>query len=145
MKLRVLMTANVKKISPDASLEEAARIMKDDDIGILPVCNGSKVEGMLTDRDIVIRAVADEKDPSRCKVRDIMSHEVVYAFEDNDVLEAARIMEVKKVRRLIVLNREMDLVGVASLGDLALHEQDLNLSGEVLQHVSEPNETSVAH
>ena len=74
-----------------------------------------------------------------------MSHEVIYAFEDQDILEAARIMEVKKVRRLIVLNQEKKLVGVVSLGDLALHSNNIQLSGEVLQQVSVPNEGTPPH
>lgn len=145
MKLKDVMTAGVTVVSPDATLREAAMKMKDDDIGILPACNGIKIEGMLTDRDIVIRAIAEGKDPDICKVREVMSKEVVYAFEDQDVLEGARIMETKKIRRLIVLNSDKKLVGMTSLGDLALHGKDLHLSGEVLQQVSEPGQAPAAH
>jgi len=97
-----------------------------------------KLAGMLTDRDIAVRAVADGRDAKACKVRDVMTPDVVYGFDDQPVEEAERVMKEKQIRRLLVLNRDKRLVGIVSLGDLAVRTGDRQQVGEVLHGVSEP-------
>jgi CBS domain-containing protein len=134
-----VMTRGVECTNPEATLQEAAEKMKQLDVGPLPVCEDDRLVGMLTDRDITIRATADGEDPWTGRVREFMTPEVVYCFDDQDVADAAHIMEDKQVRRLIVLNRSHQLVGIVSLGDLAVETGDDQLSGHALEAVSEPN------
>jgi CBS domain-containing protein len=108
------------------------------DIGPLPVCDGDRVVGMLTDRDITVRAVAEGRDPRTTTVRDVMTPDLVYGFEDQDIQDATRLMEQHQIRRLPVLNRAKRLVGMVSLGDLAVRAGNPPLAGEVLEQVSEP-------
>jgi len=139
MRVKDVMTSGVECTRPDASLQEAARKMRDLDVGPLPVCGDSdRLVGMITDRDIAVRAVADGRDPKAARVRDVMTPDVAYCFEDQDVTEAARLMEDNQVRRLVVLNRDKRLVGIVSMGDLAVKTGDRRLSGEALEQVSEP-------
>jgi len=140
MQLKEMMTPNVEVIHPDATLQEAAQKMKGLDVGPLPVCTGKRLEGMLTDRDITVRAVAEGRDPRTTKVQEVMTSEVVYAFEDQDITEAARLMEECQIRRVVVLNRDKQLVGIVSLGDLAVHTGDERQAGQTLERVSEPAE-----
>lgn len=138
MKLSEIMTREVEIIQPDDTLRMAARKMRDRDIGFLPVCDGESLLGVLSDRDITIRALADGMDINVMLGRDLMTTPVIYCFDDQDVTEAARIMEENQIRRLVVLSREdKRLVGVISLGDLA-RKGITDLSGQVLQKVSEP-------
>ncbi|MGH7231386.1 MAG: CBS domain-containing protein [Nitrospiraceae bacterium] len=138
--LREVMTRQVEVIHPDASLEEAAEKMKTLDVGVLPVCDGDRLLGMLTDRDIIVRGIGEKRDLKTVSIRDAMTPDIRYAFEDDSVEEAAMLMVENRIRRLVVLNREKRLVGIVSLGDLAVHTQDTQLSGEVLEYVSEPAE-----
>jgi len=138
MQLKQVMTPGVEIIRPDAPIREAAKKMKDRDIGPLPVCDGERIVGMLTDRDIVVNAVAEGRDPATTKVADVMTPEVTYAFEDQDTEEAMRLMERYQLRRLPVLNREKRLVGIVSLGDLA-RKEDETRTGETLREVSQPS------
>lgn len=137
MKVSEIMTAGVCVIRPDSSLREACEEMAEEDIGFLPVCDGERLTGTVTDRDVATRAVAAGLDPLETTVKEVMSPHIVYVFDDQDVLEAARLMEVKQIRRLVVLNRDKRLVGVVSLGDLSTHASDRHLAGEVLERVSE--------
>jgi CBS domain-containing protein len=107
-------------------------------VGPLPVCDGDRLGGMLTDRDITVRATAAGLDPKTTRVRDVMTDEVLYCFEDQNTDEAARIMAEQQIRRLVILNRDKRLVGIVSLGDVAVQTGDDRLSGEVLERVSEP-------
>ena len=140
MRLRDVMTRGVREISPDTPLREAARHMKDLNVGVLPVCDGSKIVGMLTDRDIAVRGVAEGCDPDSTRASELMSPGVIYCYEDEDVREAARLMEEKQIRRLLVMDRGHQAVGIVSLGDLATRHGDDRLSGEVLERVSEPSQ-----
>jgi CBS domain-containing protein len=140
MQIKEVMTPNVEVIHPDAMLQEAAQKMKGLDVGPLPVCDGERLLGMLTDRDITIRATAEGRDPRATKVREVMTCEVIYAFEDQGVTEAARLMEEHQIRRLVILNRDKRLVGIVSLADLAVHTDNERLAGEVVERVSEPAE-----
>jgi CBS domain-containing protein len=138
MKTDQILTKSPEVISPDARICEAARMMRDHDFGMLPVCDGERLVGSITDRDLAIRAVAEGCDALSTRVRDIMTPEVFYCFEDSDVEEAARMMEEKKIRRLPVLDRNKKLVGIVSLGDLAVRSKNASLTEEVLECVSEP-------
>ena len=138
MKVSEIITPNPEVIRPDAVLVEAAQRMNYLDIGMLPVCDGQRLVGMITDRDITVRGVAQGYDPKIACVRDVMTDEVLYCFEDEDVKEVAQKMEEKQVRRLPVLNRDKRLVGIVSLGDLAVRTGKEKLAGEVLERVSEP-------
>jgi CBS domain-containing protein len=97
---------------------------------------------MVTDRDLTVRATAEGEDPTTIHVRDIMTPEIFYCFEDQDVAEAARRMKDKRVRRLLVLNRDKRLVGIVSLGDWAVETGNEQLTGNTLEAVSEPNRPS---
>jgi len=138
MQLKDVMTPGVEVIAPDASVYEAAEKMSHLEIGPLPVCEGTRLIGMLTDRDITVRAVAAGRDPVTTLVRDVMTPEVVYGFDDQDLADAARLMEQYQIRRLPVLNRNKQLVGIVTLGDLAMHPGAQPLAAEVLEQVSEP-------
>ncbi|HSB02347.1 MAG TPA: CBS domain-containing protein [Anaerolineales bacterium] len=139
MKLSEIMTPQVEVIQPDDTLQAAAKKMRDRNIGFLPVCDGETLMGVLSDRDITIRALADGMDVNVMLARDLMTAPAIYCFEDQDVSEAARIMAENQIRRLVVLSRDdKRLVGVVSLGDLARSETT-DLSGKVLQKISEPD------
>lgn len=136
MQVADIATRNVDTIPPDAPIEEAARHMRMRDVGALPVCDGERLLGMITDRDIAIRAVANGWEPGRA-VRDVMSPEVAFVFADEDLRRAAEIMEQKQIRRLPVLDRGRRLVGILSQADIALTGDD-QLSGEIVERISEP-------
>ena len=120
MKIGELMTPDVEVIRPDDTLHTAAMMMADLDAGVLPVGENDRLVGMITDRDITVRGVAKGRDPDKTKVRDAMSGEVRYCFDDENPEEVARKMGSWQVRRLPVLNRDKRLVGIVSLGDLAV-------------------------
>jgi len=138
MKIREILTKNPEVIGPDDMICTAARKMRESDVGMLPVCHGGQLMGCLTDRDLAIRAVAGARDPLSTKVREIMTPELFYCFENDSLEDAARFMEEKQVRRLPVLNHSKRLVGIVSLGDLALRTHDEHLVEEVLEHVCDP-------
>src|SRR6516165_1078610 len=104
MQVRDVMTRGAECVTPSASLQEAASKMKNLDVGPLPVCEGDNLVGMITDRDITVRATAEALPPGLGQVRDVMKPDVVYCFEDQDVEEAARLMQEHQIRRLVVLN-----------------------------------------
>ena len=140
MQVKDVMTRQVEVVHPDATLAEAAAQMKRLDVGPLPVCDGDQLKGMVTDRDITIRATAAGQDPNATKVADVMTKEVIYVYEDQDLAEAAKLMREHQVRRLTVLNRDKRLVGIVSLGDIAVDTADDKLSGDVLEQVSQPSQ-----
>lgn len=134
-----VMTRDVQCIRPGASVMDAARHMKKIDVGVLPVCGEQeRLVGMLTDRDIVVRAVADRRDMEETKVQDIMTPDVAFCTEDQPVEHAARMMREKQIRRLVVLNHDRRLVGIVSLGDLAVDAEDEELVGSALEGISQP-------
>jgi len=138
MRLKEIMTPKPECVSPEDSLEDAARKMRNLDVGPLPVCDNDRLAGMITDRDIVVNAVAEGRNPQTTKVREAMTGKVIYCFDDQDVEEAARTMQEHQVRRLVVLNRDKRMVGIVSLGDLATETGDRGRAGDVLHDVSEP-------
>ena len=137
MKLRDVMTTNVEVVGPQATLAEAAEKMRHLNVGILPVCDGDTLLGVLTDRDITVRGVAAGADPTTMTVQQTMTQDLVYCFDDQDIGTAATLMEGKQLRRLVILDRDKKLVGIVSLGDLAIETENERLVGEVLERVSE--------
>jgi CBS domain-containing protein len=131
------MTPDVEVIAHDATIGEAAKKMKALDVGALPVCDGARLCGIITDRDIAVRAVAEGRD-SHSPVRDSMTGEVVYCFEDQEYEEAAALMREHQVRRLPVVDREKQLVGVVSLADVSLKGDDVSVTTRTVQDVSTP-------
>jgi CBS domain-containing protein len=138
MRIGEVMTRNVEVISPNAGLREAADKMKTLDVGLIPVCDGDKLRGTLTDRDITVRGVAEGYDPAETKVADIMSTDLAYCFEDDEIEAALNLMEKRQIRRLPILSREKRVVGIVSLGDLAVHTGQKARLGETLEEVSQP-------
>lgn len=141
MNISQVMTPDVKVVSPTDSLQSAALLMRENDFGLLPVEKEDRLIGMLTDRDITIRAVAEGLSPMETEVQQVMTSEVEYIFADYPVEEAARYMSELQVRRLPVVDRDHRLVGIVSLGDLALSEQQS--AGEALNSISQPGESGL--
>jgi CBS domain-containing protein len=143
MQIRELMTQGAEIIRADAPAVKAAEKMRELDVGSLPVCDGDRLEGVITDRDIAIRLVAEGLNASGTKVSDIMTPGVTYCFDDQTIEEAATVMEAHQIRRLPILNRDKHLVGMLSLGDLAIRTEgteDEEVAEETLKEISEPSE-----
>lgn len=138
MKISEIMTKDPNYIGPDETLQEAARRLRDLDVGMLPVGDGVKLKGMLTDRDITMRVIAEGIDPKTVRIADVMTPEVIYAYEDQDIEDAAKIMDDKQIRRLIILNRDKDMVGIVALADLANRTRDPEVESDALEGVSKP-------
>lgn len=138
MKLRDVMTPQVEFVAPAQTLREAAQKMRQFDVGPMPVCDAGRVVGMLTDRDIAIRAVAEGYDPATTPVAKIMSRDVAFCGPDDDLEAAAKLMSEKQIRRLVILDSDRRLAGIVSLGDLATTGRDLRMVGEVMEEVSQP-------
>ena len=138
MKLKDVMTTQVEVVRPEASLQEAAEKMRSLDVGALPVCDGQQLKGMVTDRDITVRATAQGRDPKATLVRDVLSPELVYAFEDQDLEEVQQLMQEKQIRRLPVLSRDKQLVGIVALADVVA-EAGKKDAARTVQAVSKPS------
>lgn len=139
MKLSNVMTGGIETIAPHASLAEAAKKMASQDIGSLPVCADRRtVVGIITDRDITVRAVARGMDPNQTRVEDVMTRDVLSCSSEAEIEEACELMERRQVRRLVVTGQDDTPVGIVSLGDIALCLRE-SQSGEVLKKVSEPD------
>jgi CBS domain-containing protein len=136
MKIAEVMTRDPEWIDPEATIEEAACLMRGLDTGFLPVGDGSRFQGILTDRDITIRAVAEGLDVATAPVEYVMTPSVIYCYEDQDIQRAADLMAENQVRRLLVLKRDKKLAGVVSLGDLCLRCGDHEMAGDVLDDIS---------
>lgn len=137
-KLKDIMTPHVDVIAPNAIAEEAATQMKDLNVGAIPVCDGEKLVGMITDRDLVVRVMAERRDPKTTRVTEAMSSDILFCYEDDDIEKASRVMAQHQIRRLPILSTEKKLVGIVSLGDLAVHGTDAHTSGDILEQVSSP-------
>ena len=142
MKIKDVMTKSVETVRPDQTLQEAASRMKSLDVGPMPVCDNDRLVGMLTDRDIVVRAAADGKDLRTTKVRDAMTSDVVVCAEEDDVKDAAQKMKDRQIRRLVVVDGQKRVAGIVSLGDIAVDTSDEKMSGRVLEEVSKPTRTT---
>jgi CBS domain-containing protein len=138
MKVKEIMSRSVEAVRPEATLQEAATKMKSHDVGMLPVDDGTKVVGVITDRDIVLRGVAKGSDPKSTAVRDAMTEDVVSCRETDSVKDVARTMKDRQIRRVVVIDANKRMAGIVSLGDVAVGSTDDELKGEVLEQVSEP-------
>ena len=137
-KLKDLMSRDVKVISPDMSIGDAAKQMRDGNFGMLPVGENDRMVGTISDRDIAIRAVAEGKGADT-KVRDVMSEGIAWAYEDDSVEQAAKIMSERQVRRLPVVDRDKRLVGIVALGDFAVESSEIRPAAEALSEISKPS------
>ena len=131
-----VMSRDLHIASPEDTVQQAARAMREEDTGVLPVGENDRLVGMVTDRDLALRLAAEGKDPARTKVREVMTPEVRYVFEDEDLHRAAETMAEQRVRRLPVVNREKRLVGVVSIGDLATEGRTPRLAGRALAGIA---------
>jgi CBS domain-containing protein len=138
MRLRDIMTRDVQTVSPQARIPEVARKMREFDVGVIPVSDGNQIVGMITDRDITLRVIAEGRHTDQVQARDIMSKPVVFGLESEDIGDAVRIMEEQQIRRLIVMDRNQRMVGIVSTGDLAVKGANEELTGEVIERISEP-------
>lgn len=146
MQVRDIMTHRVSDIAPDATLHDAAKAMQVQDVGALPVCKDNKLIGLITDRDITVRAVAEGCNPDATRVKDAMTPELIYCYDDETVEAAVKVMEARQIRRLPVMDHQQRLVGIVSLGDIATRQPSEQLSSEILEQVSLPKSpTSEAH
>jgi CBS domain-containing protein len=137
MKVREAMTRDVRLVKPEQPIREAAKLMGELDIGALPVEENDRLVGMITDRDIAVRAVGSGRGPDT-QIREVMSGEIKYCYEDQTVDEVTQNMGELRIRRLPVLNRDKRLVGILSLGDLAIDESARDEAGEALGGISRP-------
>ena len=138
MKVSEIMTKEVIRLSVDDTAEYAAHLMKEHNIGAIPVDTQEKVVGILTDRDIVLRCIAENKDIKTQKVREIMTSNPVVAESNMDVNDAARIMSERQIRRLPIVQSNK-LIGMVSLGDLAVQPKLVDEAGEALSDISIPS------
>jgi len=138
MQVGEIMTKDVEIITSDTKLDSAARRMRDLNVGMLPIADGSNLSGVLTDRDIVIRSTAEGNDPKEVSVQDVASRDLVGCYEDEEVEDALDRMKKAKVRRLPVIDRSDKLVGVVSIGDIAVEASE-GMAGETLEEISTPN------
>ncbi|MDP9964807.1 CBS domain-containing protein [Variovorax beijingensis] len=135
--IKDVMSRDVQVISPDATIAEAARQMRDGDFGMMPVGANDRMIGSISDRDIAVRAVAEGRSADT-KVRDVMSDGIRWAYEDEPVERAVAIMGEYQIRRLPVVSRDKRLVGIVALGDLAVREAESEPAAEALCEISEP-------
>ena len=141
MKVKDVMTRAVEVVRPETTLQEAATKMKSLNVGSIPVTDGDRVMGIVTDRDIVVRGIAEGRDPRTTRVQDVMTHDVVSCTVDDDVKDVARLMKQHQIRRLVVVDDGKRLAGIVSLGDIAVDTGDDKMSGDVLEKVSRGVET----
>ena len=137
-RIKDVMSRDVKVISPEMTIREAARAMCDGDFGMMPVGEDDRMIGAISDRDIAIRAVAEGKGPGT-KVREIMSADICWAYDDDTVEHAAKLMSERQVRRLPVMDHDKRLVGILALGDLAVDRSESKPAAEALSKISEPS------
>ena len=133
-KIQELMTTNPRTVTPDATIMEAAKIMRDEDTGVVPIVDGDQLSGVITDRDIAIRAVAEGKD-SQTSVRDVASKDLVTIDPQQELDEALRLMAQHQVRRLPVVEEDGKLVGIVAQADIAKAGDDAR-TGEVVEQIS---------
>lgn len=140
MKVRDMMSKNIATVKPDTPIIEVAKVLKDMNIGSVPVCDGNKVVGIVTDRDIVIRELAMGKDVKRDVAKDVMTSGVTTASPDMDIHDASKIMAQRQIRRLPVVENGA-LIGMLALGDIAVQSKLEDDAGEALSDISKPTHT----
>lgn len=137
MQVKDIMSKKPDYLPPNTTLQKASEEMLKYDVGFLPIGNDGQLFGAITDRDIVVRALAKGKDPLKMQVQDIMTPNILSCFEDDDVQKAAKTMSDEQIRRLVVLSRDNKISGVISLGDIAVKTKNDQLTGHILQEVCE--------
>lgn len=135
--VREVMTPNPKTVTQTDTIVQAARIMRDQDAGVVPVVDGKKVLGLVTDRDIVVRSIADGKDPNKVRVSEVMSKGIQTVKEDTAVSQALDLMSKSDIRRLPVVNQNGELIGIVSIGDLAAKTNQDDKIGKTVEHISQ--------
>jgi CBS domain-containing protein len=138
--LREVMTTEVITLLPSATVQDAAHYMKMLNVGSIPICERDQLVGMLTDRDIVVRVIAERHNPDTQQIQDVMTSQVDYCYEDQDVEEAAQVMQDRQIRRLPIIDRNNHLVGIVSLGDLAVKTNEEKTMAQALEQISLPAE-----
>jgi CBS domain-containing protein len=138
MQVKEVMTRNPETASPGVPIREVAEKMQSLNVGIIPICEGPRIVGVVTDRDVTIRATAHGRDTNTTPIREIMSSDLVCCYEDDDLEKCTRLMEERRIRRIPVLDRQEQLVGIVALVDLAVRGEAKETAGEVLTEVSEP-------
>ena len=138
MQVKEIMTTNFEMINSTEPITEAAKKMKSLNIGVLPVKEDNKIVGMITDRDMVVRALAENKEAESITVKDVMSPEIAHCSSEDNIEDAANIMKEKKMRRLIVIDSENAPIGIVSLGDIAAKADSEQLVGQTLEAISQP-------
>lgn len=133
MLAREVMSSNIRIIPSNTSVQAAAELMRQMDVGMLPVTEDGRVVGMLSDRDIALRAVAQGSDPAATPAREIMSRDVVSCFDDQDARDVAGLMQQRNIRRVLVVNHENEAVGIVSVDDLALYPETKPYADEVVK------------
>ena len=136
--LKDLMSRDVKVVGPDVTIADAAKMMRDGDFGMLPVSDNDRMIGTISDRDIAIRAVAEGKGADT-KVRDVMSEGIAWAYEDDSVEKAAKLMSERQVRRLPVVDHDKRLIGIVALGDFAVERSQIQPAAQALSEISKPS------
>jgi CBS domain-containing protein len=137
MQARDVMSGKIQMIPSNTSIQAAAELMRQMDVGMLPVSEDGKIIGMLSDRDITVRAVAEGADPAATPAREIMSRDVIACFADQDARDVARLMQQNRVRRVIVINRENEAVGLVSVDDLVMYPETRSLVDEVVRQFAQ--------
>jgi CBS domain-containing protein len=137
IKVREVMTDRPRAVTPETPVSEAARLMESEDVGALPILDGEQLAGIVTDRDIVIRAVAKEKDPKGMPVRDVASKDIVTIGPDDNLSDALKLMASAQVRRIPVVDENNRLVGVLAQADIALEAKEKDV-GELVEEISRP-------
>lgn len=136
MKVREVMSKDVQVVAPSLPVAEAAVMMRDGDFGVLPVGENDRLVGVVTDRDIAVRAVAEGKEGKSTAVGDIMSQGISWIYDDEDISAAAERMQEQQIRRLPVINRDKRLVGIVSIGDFAVADSEVRTAAQALAGVS---------
>lgn len=137
MHIKQVMSSKPDFLAPSTTLKQAANEMLKRDIGFIPIGENDRLIGVITDRDIAIRAIAKGIDPNKTTLKDVMTKKVLYCFEDEDIKDASKKMAEQHIRRLIVLNRDKRMTGIVSLGDIAAKTKDETLTGHILHEVCE--------
>lgn len=132
-----VMTRGVRTMTPNESVIQAAQAMEELDVGAIPVCDGTRLVGMVTDRDLVVRGIAQARVPQATPLHEVMSHDVCSCYEDEPVEAVVERMREEQIRRVPVLDRDERVVGIVSLGDIAVKESDV-VAGRALEEISEP-------
>ena len=143
MLARDLMTRNVECLTPETTIALVARTMKLMDIGFVPICEGDRLIGTVTDRDIVLRGIADGQDMGNCTAREVMTSEVFWCYDDHTADEVASFMADQEIRRVLILDRSKRLVGVISIGDLAKRGEQ-EKAGEAIGSIAEAPRANAA-